>query len=51
MKDALNRIIGVVDETSTVIAASDLNMLGEVRSAFTMERAAASDGFVSEGYT
>ena len=51
MKDALNRIIGVVDETSTVIAASDLNMIGEVRSAFTMERAAASDGFVSEGYT
>ena len=51
MKDAVNRIIGVTDETGTVIAASDLNMIGEVRTAFAAERATAADSFVSEGYT
>lgn len=51
MKDAVDRIIGVVDETGTVISSSDLNMIGEVRTAFAMERAGAADSFVSEGYT
>ena len=51
MKDAVDRIIGVVDETGAVISSSDLNMIGEVRTAFALERATAPDSFVVEGYT
>ena len=31
MKDAIDRIVAVVDETGTVISCSELSMIGEVR--------------------
>ena len=31
MKDAINRVVGVVDETGAVISCSELNLIGEVR--------------------
>ena len=31
MKDAVDRVVGVVDETGTVISCSELNQIGEVR--------------------
>ncbi len=31
MRDAIDRTIGVVDEAGTVIACSDLSVIGEVR--------------------
>ena len=30
MKDAINRVVGVVDETGAVISCSELNLIGEV---------------------
>src|SRR5699024_6238319 len=48
MKDAINRVVGVVDETGTVISCSDLNMIGEVRDGFVAERL-AGDCFVKDG--
>lgn len=51
MKDAVNRIIGVVDENGAVISSSDLNMIGEVRTTYALERMTAADCFTSEGYT
>ena len=48
MKDAINRVVGVVDETGTVISCSDLNMIGEVRDGFVAERL-TGDCFVKDG--
>ena len=51
MKDAVNRIVGVVDETGTVIACSELNLIGEVRESFLAERLGSADRFVRDGYS
>ena len=51
MKDAINRVVGVVDETGTVISCSELNLIGEVRDGFVAERLTAGDRFVRDGYT
>ena len=51
MKDAIDRVVGVVDETGTVIASSELNLIGEVRDGFAAERLSAGDRFVKDGYT
>ena len=34
MKDAIDRVVGVVDEMGTVISCSELNLIGEVREGF-----------------
>ena len=51
MKDAINRVVGVVDETGAVISCSELNLIGEVREGFMAERLTAGDRFVRDGYT
>ena len=51
MKDAIDRVVGVVDETGTVIACSELNLIGEVRDGFAADRLTAGDRFVKDGYT
>ena len=51
MKDAINRVVGVVDETGAVISCSELNLIGEVRDGFMAERLTAGDRFVRDGYT
>ena len=38
MKDATDRVVGVVDETGAVISCSELNLIGEVREGFMAER-------------
>ena len=38
MKDAINRVVGVVDETGAVISCSELNLIGEVREGYMAER-------------
>ena len=43
MKDAINRVVGVVDETGAVISCSELNLIGEVRDGFVAERLTAGD--------
>ena len=51
MKDAVNRIIGVIDENGVVIACSELVKIGEVRSGLREEFAFTNDAVVSGGYT
>ncbi|MGN0452646.1 MAG: PucR family transcriptional regulator [Ruminococcus sp.] len=51
MKDAIDRVIGVVDETSVVIACSELGRIGEVNENINVETLAATVPFVINGYT
>ena len=51
MKDAVDRMIGVIDETSVVIACSELGKIGEVNDSISAETIASSDVFVVNGCT
>ncbi|MFQ7160165.1 MAG: sugar diacid recognition domain-containing protein, partial [Ruthenibacterium sp.] len=51
MKDAIDRMVGVVDETGTIISCTDLSRIGEVRDGVASERLAAGDSFVRDGFT
>ena len=51
MREAIDRTIGVIDETLSVIACSDLGRIGEVSDAVTAESFSAQDLFVKGGYT
>ena len=51
MRDAVNRIIGVIDENGVVIACSELVKIGEVRSGMREEFAFTNDTVISGGYT
>ena len=51
MRDAIDRTIGVVDETSVIIACSELGRIGEVNDNITAEVMAAPSTFVLNGYT
>ena len=51
MKDAIDRMVGVVDEAGTIISCTDLNRIGEVRDGVASERLAAGDSFVRDGFT
>ena len=46
MKNAIDRVVGVVDETGTVIACSELGQIGEMREGFAANRLTAGDAFV-----
>ena len=51
MKDAIDRVIGVVDETSVVIACSELGRIGEVNESINSETLSATVPFVINGCT
>lgn len=51
MHDAIDRVIGVIDETGTVISCSDLVRIGEVQSSVVMSINNAGDTFVKDNYT
>ena len=51
MKDAIDRTIGVVDETSVVIACSELGRIGEVNENINSETLCATVPFVINGHT
>jgi len=51
MKDAIDRVIGVVDENGVIIACSELVRVGELKQGIREELAYASEIYVSEGYT
>ncbi|QAT48419.1 PucR family transcriptional regulator [Caproiciproducens sp. NJN-50] len=51
MKDAVDRTIGVIDETSVIIACSELGRIGEVNDSVTAEALTAPGTFVINGYT
>ena len=51
MKDAVDRVVGVVDETGTVISCSELGQIGEVREGVAAAHQTAGDAFVRGGYS
>ena len=51
MKEAIDRVIGVLDENGVIISCSELVKIGEVRQGIRDELAYASEGVVSGGYT
>ena len=51
MRDAIDRTIGVIDETSVIIACSELGRVGEVNESVTAELMISQDTFVVNGYT
>ena len=51
MRDAIDRTIGVIDESSSIIACSDLGRIGEMCSAINSDAFAATDTFVVDGNT
>ena len=51
MKDAINRVIGVIDENGVVIACSELVKIGEVRTGLREEFNFSNDTVVTGGYT
>ena len=50
MKDAVDRVVGVVDETGAVISCSELGQIGEVREGFAAQRLTSGDAFTRDGY-
>ena len=51
MREAIDRTIGVIDETMTVIACSDLGRIGEPCNQIGEEAFSSADPFVIDGYT
>ncbi|MBE6595285.1 MAG: PucR family transcriptional regulator [Ruminococcaceae bacterium] len=51
MKDAIDRVIGVIDENGVIISCSELVKIGEVKQGIREEIAYASEEVVSGGYT
>ena len=51
MKDAVDRIIGVIDENGVIIACSELIKIGEIRQGVRDELNYTSDVISAGGYT
>lgn len=51
MQPAIDRTIGVIDESLSIVACSDLGRIGESVPAVTAETFAVSEAFVVDGYT
>ena len=51
MKDAFERVIGVIDENGSVIACSDLNKMGDMRQGVCEELPFSADVIAVSGYT
>ncbi len=51
MKEAVDRVIGVIDENSVIISCSELVKIGETRQGVRDELAYASDVVIVDGYT
>ncbi len=51
MKDAIDRVIGVIDENGVIIACSELVRIGEIRQGVRDELNYTSDVVTSAGYT
>mgnify|MGYP001222759335 FL=1 len=51
MKDAIDRVIGVIDENGSVIACSELVKIGEIRQGIREEISYSSETVTAGGYT
>lgn len=51
MRDTVNRVIGVVDDTATIIACSELSKIGTTNEYIALDLVESSDVFVRDGYS
>ena len=51
MKDAIDRVIGVIDENATVVACSDLSKVGSGDEVFAAAIGDTHEVYVRDGYT
>lgn len=51
MRDIVERTIGVIDETATIVACSELGRMDAVVESLLGDAAASTDAFVRDGYT
>ena len=51
MRDCIDRVIGVVDDSATIISCSDLTKIGETSDFFTLDVGDTNEVFVRDGYT
>ncbi len=51
MKEAIDRVVGVVDETSAVLSCSELSKIGETNDFVAFSIAESKETFICEGYT
>ena len=51
MRDAIDRVIGVVDETATIIACSELSKIGITHEFISLDMADSHDTFIRDGFT
>lgn len=51
MRDTIGRVIGVIDENSTIVACSELSRIGTNIDFFTIELGDSHDVFIRDGYT
>ena len=51
MRDTIGRVIGVIDENSTIVACSELSRIGTNSDLFTIELGDSHDVFIRDGYT
>ena len=51
MWEAINRTVGVIDETMSIVACSDLSRIGEAVDAFGAEAFSSTEAFVAGGNT
>ena len=51
MRDTIGRVIGVIDENSTIVACSELSRIGTNSDFFTIELGDSHDVFIRDGYT
>lgn len=51
MKEALNAVVGVVDETATIIACSDLTKVGTTNEFVSLDLSDSHDIFIRDGFT
>lgn len=51
MREAIDRTVGIVDETMAIIACSDLSRIGEAVNAFGSDAFSSQEAFVADGYT
>lgn len=51
MRDTIGRVIGVIDENSTIVACSELSRIGTNSDFFTIVLGDSHDVFIRDGYT
>lgn len=51
MRDTIGRVIGVIDENSTIVACSELSRIGTNSDFITIELGDSHDVFIRDGYT